>query len=129
MSISVWEPRKPVNVDLARLQALLRAYRAADPADVGAALDEAEKEAGASLMKLDESAWDAAERLEDADVSDLIRFFTLAEMQLPNWDGGERSPVIYLVRILKRREVFTPELRKWIKRNTDNRYLPHGPAL
>ena len=49
--------------------------------------------------------------------------------QLPGWDGGVRSPVIYLVKLMKERGLFTPELRKWIKKNTDNRYLPNGSVL
>ena len=50
-------------------------------------------------------------------------------MQLPGWEAGKKNPVIYLVRILKDRDGFDPELRKWIKTNTDNRYLPYGSAL
>ena len=36
---------------------------------------------------------------------------------------------IYLVKILKGRSAFRPELRKWVKTNSDNRYLPHGAVL
>jgi hypothetical protein len=37
--------------------------------------------------------------------------------------------VIYLVRLLKQRGTFEPELRQWIKANTDNRYLPNGALV
>ena len=70
-----------------------------------------------------------ATALSDEELIGLVRFFTLAEMQLPGWDGGKQSPVIYLVRILKQRGAFTPMLRQWVKANTDNRYLPNGALL
>lgn len=81
------------------------------------------------LMKLDASAWQAAEELHDESLVHLVRLFTLLEMRVPGWDAGNQSPVIPLVKILKSREAFPAELRKWIKANTDNRYLPNGSAL
>ncbi len=130
MSVGVWEPKKPAKVDAERLRRLLAlARRRADPDDLQASMTEDEVRADANLMALDQGAWESAEALDDEEIIDLIRFFTLAEMQLPNWRGGETSPVIYLAKILRARKAFTPELRKWIKRNTDNRYLPYGAVL
>lgn len=129
MSVGVWEPRRPASVELEKLRDWLAIYREADPDNLQASLAEDAIQSDAVFMKLDESAWQAAEQLDDKELEDLIRFFTLAEMQLPNWQGGETSPVIYLVKVLRGRDSFTPELRKWIKRHTDNRYLPYGPAL
>ena len=62
------------------------------------------------------------------DILVLIKLFTLIEV-LPGWDAGSKSPVIALSKLLKRRNAFTPDIRKWIKSNTDNRYLPYGSAL
>ena len=45
------------------------------------------------------------------------------------WEAGNKSPVIPLVKILKERGDFEADLRKWIKSNTKNRYLPNGSAL
>jgi len=81
-----------------------------------------------SIMKLDPEAWEVAAGRSYADLDHLIRVFTLIE-KLPGWDAGSKSPVIGLVKILKARGQFEPELRKWIKSNTDNRYLPYGSAL
>ncbi len=92
-------------------------------------LSEGEVTQGASLMKLEEVAWQILEDFTDDELEKLVRFFTLAEARYPGWEGGRRSPVIYMVRILKRRHAFTADLRKWIKANTDNRYLPYGSAL
>ncbi|MFT7688808.1 MAG: hypothetical protein ACI9FB_004173, partial [Candidatus Azotimanducaceae bacterium] len=33
------------------------------------------------------------------------------------------------VKVLKKRQLFDAELRKWIKANTENRYLPNGAVL
>jgi hypothetical protein len=81
------------------------------------------------MMKLEESEWHLAEPLSAEDLVGLIRFFTLAEMQLQGWEAGSKNPVIYFVRMLKSRGEFPPELRKWVRANTDNRYLPNGAAL
>ena len=80
-------------------------------------------------MKSGGEVWKEAEVLSDTDIRRLIVFFTLAERQLSGWEAGRLSPVIDLVRILKQRGSFQPELRKWIKANTDNRYLPNGAVL
>ena len=101
----------------------------ASPDALGAALSEDEVARDAALMKQEESAWQVADQLETDEIVALVRFFTLAEQQLPGWDGGKQSPVIPLVRILRARDAFPGELRKWIKANTDNRWLPYGSAL
>ncbi|MEX2489278.1 MAG: hypothetical protein WD356_07075 [Pseudomonadales bacterium] len=129
MSIGVWEPDKPVTIELAQLRHWLEVYRQGDPENLAAGLSDDEIQADATVTKLDEGAWQAAEQLNCEEIGDLVRFFTLAETQLPNWQGGETSPVIYLVKILRARGAFPDTLRKWIKRHTDNRYLPYGPAL
>lgn len=58
----------------------------------------------------------------------MIRFFTLAEMQLPDWQGGAESPVIPLAKSLRQRKSpLTREQLVWIREHSDNRYLPYGP--
>ncbi len=128
MSTGVWEPNKKLEVDAARLRGLLAVCRAAGP-DLAASLPPGFVQDNAMLMKQEEGDFAAAGELTDEEVIDLIRFFTVAEMQLPGWEGGKTNPVIYLVKILKHRDGFSAELRKWIKANTDNRWLPHGSAL
>ncbi|MBD3649483.1 MAG: hypothetical protein HUJ31_18980 [Pseudomonadales bacterium] len=129
MSVGVWEPKKPDHVGLDKMRALLDAYRQADPDDLAGTLPQDSVRADAVLMKLDQNAWRDAEQLDNDELEALIRFFTLAEMQLPGWEGGASSPVIWLARMMRSRDAFTPELRKWIKANSDNRFLPYGRAL
>ncbi len=131
MTIGVWQPAK---ADAEKGLSLddLKAYAVlTDGAleNLAASLSAAQIGGDGRLMRLDEAPWQVATALNDEELVNLVRFFTLAERQLPGWDGGKQSPVIYLVRILKQREAFTPVLRQWVKANTDNRYLPNGALL
>ena len=67
--------------------------------------------------------------VNEATLTGLIWLFTLGEMALPGWTAGERSPVPALVRRLKQAGAFDPELSRWIKANTDNKFLPHGNLM
>ena len=83
------------------------------------------------IMKLDGHRWHSlCEAFSNEEIEHLIRFFTRAEMQLSGWEAGGKSPVIALVKLLKTRNAF-PEKTfiRWIKQNTDNRYLPYGPVF
>ena len=131
MTIGVWQPAK---ADAEKGLSLddLKAYAVlTDGAleNLAASLSAAQIGGDGRLMRLDEAPWQVATALSNEELVNLVRFFTLAERQLPGWDGGKQSPVIYLVRILKQREAFTPVLRQWVKANTDNRYLPNGALL
>ncbi len=129
MATGVWEPAKPVSVSREKLSQYLEVLENINLDALEAELPETLQKSDSSLMKLTADQWQAAESLDDTGLEQLIRFFTKAEMQLPNWSGGQTSPVIYLVRVLKRRGTFSSELKQWIKANTDNRYLPNGAVL
>ncbi len=129
MAIGVWEPQKSFDISEASLRELAASYRAGQSETLSDFLDDAIIKTSAVLMQQEAIVFDIAVDLDDGELDDLIRFFTLAEMQLPGWEGGKKSPVIYLVRILKARDAFSADLRKWVKANTDNRYLPNGSAL
>ena len=127
MAIDVWEPQKPLSIDEALLQELAGVYWKGET--LGEHVDQLWIRDKAPLMRQESDAFVAAENLSNDLLADVIRFFTLAEMQLAGWEAGKKNPVIYLVKILKDRDAFDSELRKWIKANTDNRYLPYGSAL
>lgn len=132
MSVGVWDPSKGAeskSVDAATLQRFTAlANESSDATSVGD-LDEAGVASDSWVMSLGSKAWQLATNLSSADIEQLIRLFTLLERQVPGWDAGNKSPVIPLVKLLKARDDFSPELRKWIKANTENRYLPYGSAL
>ena len=81
-------------------------------------------------MQLDKEQWfDAARTFNDDEIVHLMRFFTVAE-QLPGWEAGANSPVVWLGKILKQRGTgIDRELVLWIKAHSDNQFLPHGALL
>ena len=84
----------------------------------------------APIMQLTANDWEqACSDLSDAELENLMRFFTKAEA-LPGWEAGDQSPVIWLGKILKKRGTgINKDLVLWIKANSDNRFLPHGSLL
>lgn len=124
MTIGVWQPRKKANLTKPNLERLAAAL---DGDQVVLTPDEAAVDV--ALMQLEPGAWQVADDLDDELIVRLVRFFTLAEMQLAGWEAGKQSPVIPLVKVLKGRGSFDAELRRWIKTHTDNRYLPYGSVL
>jgi len=129
MAVGVWEPGKSIFVSTEQLQKLVSQVSEIDLAQLTSTVDNEFIDGNAWMMRLGESAWQVADSLPVEDLVNLARFFTLAEMQLPGWEGGKQNPVVYLVKILKSRDEFSADLRKWIRANTDNRYLPYGAVL
>lgn len=70
-----------------------------------------------------------AKALSDVEITGLIRIFTLGEMAYSSWVVGDKSPVVPLVKVLKSRGSYDPELTRWIKAHTTNKFLPHGSLL
>jgi len=129
MSLGVWEPAKSVAVNREKLNAYLAFIEGLDLESLPAGVPETVQKGDGALMKLQATDWQVAEELNDAELEALIRFYTKAEMSISGWDAGQTSPVIYLVKILKKRGSFTAGLKSWIKANTDNRYLPNGAVV
>lgn len=133
MSEGIWEPggARKSSLDQAMLRKVVSAAANAGRAggSCAAALKESGLETDQWLMRCEPGDWDIAAALATDEIVALIRFFTLLEKQVSGWSAGDKSPVIPLVKILKRQDKFSPALRKWIKSNTDNRYLPYGSAL
>lgn len=126
MAVGSWDPNaQATELTPSVLGELLAAAQRLDTADFGLAAADAQRLAG--LARSDGADWDAAASgLNDAQLTALIRFFTLAEQRFPSWKAGPRSPVIPLARALRRRGAWPEDLIAWIKRHTDNRFLPYG---
>jgi hypothetical protein len=123
-SVGVWQPEDaPLNAST-----LVRLSEASDFIDeptLGLTADEIAK--WASVMRRDAQTWAALiAREPDVRLIRLVKFFTVAEMRLPGWEAGARSPVIRIVAELRRRNAYPAELTAWIKANSTNRYLPYG---
>ena len=127
MSIDVWEPKKKSLISRNLLYQISDAFRV-NRLDSDFFSEDFIKD-NADLMQQSQESFDIVNSFPDDVIIDLIKFFTLAEMTYSGWKAGKKSPVIYLVKILKGRAVFCDELRKWIKNNSDNRYLPYGSVL
>lgn len=127
MSIDVWEPKEKSLISRNLLYQISDAFRV-NRLDSDFFSEDFIKD-NADLMQQSQESFDIVNSFPDDVIIDLIKFFTLAEMTYSGWKAGKKSPVIYLVKILKGRAVFCNELRKWIKNNSDNRYLPYGSVL
>ena len=79
----------------------------------------------AQLMKLTAEQWQPTlQPLESNTLLTLARFFTVAERTMPHWHGGDKSPVIWIARTLKKLgEPLSREDVLWIKSHTDTRFL------
>ena len=129
MSVGSFDPTAAAPaIDAEMLATLLGAASLLDADDFG--LDQVTVKRLAGSVRQDPQAWQSAgEKLADEQLVALVRFFTLAEGRLSGWDLGAKSPVIPLVRLLKKRGGYPADLTGWIKSNTDNRFLPHGSLM
>jgi hypothetical protein len=128
MTLGVWKPASGHMPTLAGLTALLDQL----PNEALESLDGLAAngfDAQRSWGKLPAQSWEIVEGLSTEQILQLIRFFTLSEHHWAGWEAGKLSPVIPMVAILKQRDAFEAPFRRWIKSNTDNRYLPNGAIL
>jgi len=128
MTLGVWKPASEQMLSMTGLKGLLEQL----PVDALQSLDGLTAdafEAQRGWIKLPAQSWALSETLSSDQIRQLIRFFTLAEYHWAGWEAGKLSPVIPLVVQLKQRDAFDAAFRRWIKSNTDNRYLPNGAIL
>jgi hypothetical protein len=132
MSVGVWKPGENAEsrvVGPALLDRFFQLSKGLSGALDAGMLDAAEVANENWVMTVGSAAWESARALDSERAISLVRLFTLVEEQISGWEGGNKSPVISLVKILKERGDFEADLRKWIKANTKNRYLPYGSAI
>jgi hypothetical protein len=132
MSVDTFDPsqfnarQKPIAADL--LAQAVELATGAVPEDYQVQLSQEQVNLLAPLLQ--HPGWnDVAAELDDAAIVSLIRFFTLGEMDHPAWKAEAKSPVVALVRVLKKRKAMPGDLVSWIKANTTNRFLPHGDLM
>ena len=134
MSVDTFDPsqfntsakKKPIAADLLALAVELAGSVVLDGVEI--ALSQDQINALAPLL-LHPGWQDAAVDLDDAAIVSLVRFFTLGEMRHQAWKAEAKSPVVALVRVLKKRKAVPVDLVAWIKANTTNRFLPHGDLM
>ncbi|MCF7980610.1 MAG: hypothetical protein K9K86_01395 [Pseudomonadales bacterium] len=134
-SIGNWDPNQDQKdksiIDQHILQRFIAISEAGQLAQLNQQLSQQEIDDNRPLMKTHKDVWaQAAEKLNNEQLIQLVRFFTLAEEQLPGWEAGSLSPVIWLCRTLKSRGAFPDQdLIQWIKQNSSNKFLPYGNIL
>ena len=133
MSLGSWDPAigttgSAIQLQPELLERLIAFSRNKELAQLEQLLTADEKQLLAGLMQVDHARWRAAaEPLSAEDVLHLIRFFAVAE-NLPGWEAGDKSPVIHLAKVLRRRGVrLQKDLLQWLREVSDNRFLPYGP--
>lgn len=85
----------------------------------------------ASSLNTPKDQWiQAIEPLSTEQILALCRVFTIGEMEFPSWTFGSKNPTIYCLKYLKSKKITVEkDFIRWLKKNTDNRYIPYGPAL
>lgn len=96
--------------------------------DLAQQLSATEQQTLAALMQVDHGEWrSVADSMSDEDITHLLRFFAVAE-NLPGWEAGEKSPVIPLAKLLRKRgQRLDRETLLWLREVNNNRFLPYGP--
>ncbi|MBL4799048.1 MAG: hypothetical protein JKY50_16670 [Oleispira sp.] len=84
-----------------------------------------------SLINTPQSAWiKAIEGFSAEQVKNLCMFFTIGEMEFSNWVFASKNPTIYFIKHLKAQSTpLEKDFIRWLKKQTDNRYIPYGAAL
>jgi len=124
VDVGVWQP-DDVPLNAATLVRLSEAADSLEKPDLGLSADE--RAGWGTLMRLPADMWSPLLAAEpDERLVRIAKSLTVAEMRLPGWEAGARSPVITIVRELKRRGSYPKGLTAWIKAHTTNRFLPYG---
>lgn len=138
MAVGIWDGG--ADAEPAVDAALLRAMLAFCPQSAGNSeleanqlqqlLPAAEQSRWSGLMRRDLADWKVPlTGLTDAELVALVRFFALAEVELPGWEAGKRSPAIACARELRARGSYPGELNRWLRKHSSNRFLPYGSLL
>ena len=136
MTIGSWDPdavedTRAFDVDMTVLQRFIEFSRRDAWDQIQQLLPAGDIQRQSPLMRLGKQRWfRIAEGLDNDAIIHLVRFFTVAEAQLPGWEAGAESPVVWLVKVLRQRK--SPpdrELLLWIKNNSSNKFLPTGALI
>lgn len=129
MSTDTWvpTPAKPPELSQALLQQMIIAGQDTIP-NISILADDAINNCR-YVMQQDLAFWkNTTPNFNEAELIALIRFFTAAEAAETAWYAGEKSPVIFLNKLLKQRgHRLDKNLLQWIKANSNNQFLPNGP--
>lgn len=131
MSIGSWTPgdEQPTEIiDRDFLKGCLEIARRDRLEQLDQELSRDEQSRHAPLMRMSREDWEAElSHFGSEDLRLLLKFFVRAEMILPGWEAGEKSPAIWINKRLKQQgESLNRDELLWIRKHTDNRYIPNG---
>ncbi len=139
MSVGSWTPEDPlVNQSTEAelpgeelLHLFIRLSQEEKLESMPSLLDEKIISSNHTVMRLPMALWKTAlEPFDIEDINHLIRFFTRAEMLLPNWDAGAESPVVWMAKILRQRKSpLDKQQLIWIKNHSTNKFIPNGALI
>ena len=146
MAVGVWDGNAEAGlvIDAALLRALLafclhsagegegskQGNDELEPNQLQMRVPAAEQTRLSGLMRRNLSEWNTPlSSLSDSQLIALVRFFALAEIELPGWEAGKRSPAIACARELRSRGSYPGELTRWLRTHSSNRFLPYGSLL
>ena len=131
MTVDSWTPdssQRSVNIDRGFLRRCITLTKRGELEQLPKLISPEEQRQHSAIIRLPESEWSAAlADLSSDDLILLIRFFVRAEILLPGWEAGNKSPAIWANKLLKSRgERLSQDELLWIRANTDNRFIPNG---
>lgn len=137
MTTGVWNPNASSStqenagdyqLDIDLLKKIITTLNIDDTQSVKNLLSENEIKEHKDIMFLSKETWfTALENFNNEELITLIHFFTLAEVQFMHWQAEEKSPVIWIAKLLrKRKHTISKDLLVWIKNNNKNKFLPFG---
>ena len=129
MSVGAWNPSAQVTeLSAAVLTELTSLADHLNEEDFGLSPDDIDRLAG--VAHADRVDWQAAAgELDGPELIALVRLYTLAEGRFLSWKAGANSPVVVLAKALRDRGAWPADLTAWIKRHSDNKFLPYGSLL
>ncbi len=138
MNTEMWDPNAGTssNSDTSNYQLdndflkwIVDTYKIDDLSHFKTLLTEVEIKKHRDIMFLTKEVWfEALENFNDVELIALIHFFTLAAVHFNNWHAEDKSPVISIAKLLrKRKHSLDKKLLIWIKNNNKNKFLPFGP--
>lgn len=125
--VEQWDPTKNSLRDVHRV---ILSKGAVQLASGGLCLTDTDQAELRSVLLLGFSSWEKFVDATDVEtIISWIKVLTICEQEYSGFDSGAKSPVIPLVRVLKRRNAYPSALTTWIKENSSNRFLPYGSLL
>ncbi|BCE02563.1 hypothetical protein [Marinicellulosiphila megalodicopiae] len=127
MSIGSWDPSQSIELSHNDLTQLL-ALTDDQILDIQSQFDHDFFNRIKPLMKQNLAFWKTnVDHLNDEQLTQLMKVFTLLEVKVDDFACLDKSPVVWIGKLLKSRKAF-PEKRiiDWMKANTDNKFIPHG---